>query len=996
MIEKAHRFSLACAFSMDGGNFMKWKKDEIIHGFQVKDMGYVHEISADAYILEHVKSGAKLMYIDSEDDNKVFYICFRTTPDNSKGIPHILEHSTLCGSRKYNLKEPFVELAKGSLNTFLNAITWPDKTMYPVASRNAVDFRNLMDVYLDAVFYPHCLTNPQILMQEGWHYELDAKEGELTYNGVVYNEMKGALSSPEALLEDAAMEKLFPDNTYSVESGGDPEVIPTLSMKEFTEFYHRFYHPSNSYIYLYGDMNIEETLAYLDEEYLNAFDRRIIDSAVQTQDAFAKPVVTEQAYGIAAGESERNKAIHALYTAMTDHMSTKESLAFRILLYVLVEMDGAPLRKALLDAKLGSDVVGNYEESYKQPVWSIEITGSEPDKQGEFSHVVTKTLRNVATHGIDKKMLDAALNRTEFISREGDYQGRPKGLFYGVRVMQLWLYDKNPISALRYENDIKALREEIDSGYFENLILKYLLKNPHQVLITMKAEKGLTEKKNEELAQKLADYKKSLSAEQLEEIINSTRLLKERQASMDDEEDLKSIPLLERKDLNRPIDDVPLLEDTLEGIHHYHAQVDTHGISYINLYFKTVGIEVSDVFYLNILAQLLMSMDTKKSTYAELVRRSNAHTGGIKFSFNVISDVEDEREYTPYFVVKGKSLTTQIQEMFPLIGEILSSTVYEDKNRLKEILSEEKSAWDMTVFDQGHALTMLRLSSYFSETGKVGEQSGLSYYYFLADLMAHFDEKFDELVWKLKTISEQIFTKANLIVHSTGLAEEKNAIKETLPQLLALLPEGEALDFIPWNLENKEINEAFLTSGKVQYVTKGSNFRRHGFTYTGAIPVMETILRYEYLWKKVRVLGGAYGAFTQFTRNGNAMLCSYRDPNLAETLEIYKNLPSYLETFTLSEREMTKYVIGTMAAFETQLTPSMKGERAFLYRMTHNTKEAREKIREEIIRCQVEDIRNLAPMIMQIMDDPYICVMGGEEKIQKNKNLFRSVLSMPK
>ena len=418
---------------------MKWNDGDLVHGFRVSRMSHIEEVNADAYLMEHVKSGARLLYLDSDDDNKVFYICFRTTPDNSKGTPHIMEHSTLCGSRKYPLKEPFVELAKGSLNTFLNAITWPDKTMYPIASRNMVDFHNLMDVYLDAVFYPNCLKDPQILMQEGWHYELENKEAPLTYNGVVYNEMKGALSSPEAIMEDRATERLFPDNTYGVESGGDPEVIPMLSFREFTEFHRRFYHPSNSYIYLYGDMDIEKTLAYIDEEYLSHFDRRNVDSAVRTQSGFKKRVSATCPYGIAEQESEKGKAIHALYIAASDHMSTKESLAFRILNYVLIDMDGAPLKKAVLDAGLGSDLSGGYCDSYKQPVWTIEVTGSEVEKQEQFAQVIDGTLRTLALDGIDKDMLDAALNRTEFTSRENDYQGRPKGLFYGVRAMDLWL-----------------------------------------------------------------------------------------------------------------------------------------------------------------------------------------------------------------------------------------------------------------------------------------------------------------------------------------------------------------------------------------------------------------------------------------------------------------------------------------------------------------------------------------------------------------------------
>lgn len=974
---------------------MKWNDGDLVHGFRVSRMSHIEEVNADAYLMEHVKSGARLLYLDSDDDNKVFYICFRTTPDNSKGTPHIMEHSTLCGSRKYPLKEPFVELAKGSLNTFLNAITWPDKTMYPIASRNMVDFHNLMDVYLDAVFYPNCLKNPQILMQEGWHYELENKEAPLTYNGVVYNEMKGALSSPEAIMEDRATERLFPDNTYGVESGGDPEVIPMLSFREFTEFHRRFYHPSNSYIYLYGDMDIEKTLAYIDEEYLSHFDRRHVDSAVRTQSGFKKRVSAICPYGIAEQESEKGKAIHALYIAGSDHMSTKESLAFRILNYVLIDMDGAPLKKAVMDAGLGNDLSGGYCDSYKQPVWTIEVTGSEVEKQEQFAQVIDGTLRMLALDGIDKDMLDAALNRTEFTSRENDYQGRPKGLFYGVRAMDLWLYDRDPMAALRYIEDIKELREGIRAGYFESLLLKYVIKNPHQILITMKPEKGLTEKNNAATAEKLAAYKMSLTDEQLEDIMASTKALKERQASMETEEALKTIPLLSREDLKREIEEETLEEETVSGIRHFHYDIHTTGISYLTMYFDLYDLTEEEIPYAILLAGMLRSMDTEKHSYTELARISNAYTGGISFQISCIGDINDASKYKPFMVARGKALTSKTEQLMDLLGEVINHTSFRDTKRLKELLLEEKSEWDMTAFSRGHNLTMGRLASYFSKTAQFSEQAGMTFYYFLADLVKTYDSQAEDIAEKLSAVAKKIFTRSHMFLATTGEKEEKQAVDRYLSLILDDMPEGEKKEAHLFDFQPKEINEAFLTSGKVQYVAKGGNFRDHGFSYTGALRVMETILRYEYLWKKVRVLGGAYGAFTQFLRDGTSLFCSYRDPNLKETLEAYKGLPEYLETLELSEREMTKYVIGTMAADEIQLTPSMKGERAMLHYLNGNTREDRMRIRSEIISCEVKDIRALAPLVKSIIEDPYICCMGSEEKIQRDKALFHEVLSMP-
>ena len=735
---------------------MKWKIGDMVHGFRVNSKSHIEEVNSDAYLMEHVKSGARLMYLDNDDDNKVFYICFRTTPDNSKGTPHIMEHSTLCGSRKYPLKEPFVELAKGSLNTFLNAITWPDKTMYPIASRNDVDFHNLMDVYLDAVFYPNCLKNPQILMQEGWHYELENKEAPLTYNGVVYNEMKGALSSPEAIMEDRAMEKLFPDTTYGVESGGDPEVIPTLSFREFTEFHRRFYHPSNSYIYLYGDMDIEKTLDYLDREYLSAFDRRNVDSMVKTQAPFSKRVSLTAPYGIAENEGTEGKAIHALYTAFNDHMSTMDSLAFRILNYVLIDMDGAPLKQAVLDAGIGSDLSGSYGDSYKQPVWIVEATGSEVDKQAAFADVVDSTLRSIALKGIDKDMLEAALNRTEFTARENDYQGRPKGLFYGVRAMDMWLYDRNPMDALRYIDDMNRLRENLKTNYFENLLLRYVIKNPHQVLITMKPEKGLTEKMNRETAEKLASFKSSLSDEQLDKIMASTKALKERQASGETEEALKTIPLLSRKDLKRSVEEEVLEKENVSGVDHFHFQVHTNGITYVNFYFTLGNLKEEDIPYAILLSSLLRSLSTTKHNYTELARLSNAYTGGMSFALNGYGKVNDTSSYLPALTIRAKALTSKTDKLMDLLGEVINHTLFTDTKRLKELILQEKSEWDMSAFSRGHTLVMTRLTSYFSKGGEFAEQSGLSYYYFLADLVKHFDENKDALEEKLAAISKKI------------------------------------------------------------------------------------------------------------------------------------------------------------------------------------------------------------------------------------------------
>lgn len=974
---------------------MRWNEGDIVYGFKVSRFSHVAEVDSDVYLMEHQTSGARLLYLDNTDDNKVFYIGFRTTPDNSKGTPHIMEHSTLCGSRKYPLKEPFVELAKGSLNTFLNAITWPDKTMYPIASRNGQDFKNLMDVYLDAVFYPDCLKNPQILMQEGWHYELEDKDAPITYKGVVYNEMKGALSTPEAQMEDYAMAALFPDTTYGVESGGDPEVIPMLTFKEFTEFHRRFYHPSNSYIYLYGDMDIEETLHYLDREYLSRFSRRAVDSAVRTQRPFAERKTLEESFGVSEGEDLSKKSIHSLYVAFHDHMSTAESLGMKILNYTLIEMDGAPLKKAVVDAGIGSDLSGNYSDSYKQPVWEIEVTGSEPDMQQKFAQVVDGTIRGLALSGLDRDMLSAAMNRTEFMLRESDYQGRPKGLFYGVRAMDMWLYDRDPAAALSYEQDLAELRAGLDQGFFEELLRKYVLKNSHQVLITMKPEKGLTEAKNRATEEKLAAYKKSLSEEQLDALIATTHSLKERQAEDETPEALETIPLLTRDDLKREIKEEQLEESRNDGIPHLHYRIHTAGISYVNLFFTLYGLDTEDIPYAYLLAGLLSGLDTENHTYQELNRLSNASTGGISFAVSAYGKSGDDSQYVPVLVVRGKALTARVKELMELLGEIVNRTSFADLTRLREMLLEEKSDWDMSVFSRGHTLAMHRLLSYFSDVEKFREQGSLSFYYFLSRLVKEFDEKGEEIAARLAQVARKIFTKANLTLQTVGEEEEKTSAGAFLSLVTGDMPAGTPVSALSFVFPEASRNEGILTSGKVQYVVKGGNFCRHGFAYTGALQVMETILRYEYLWKKVRVQGGAYGAFTQFGMNGNSLICSYRDPNLKETLDVYRGLAGYLRTFDVSEREMTKYVIGTMAQAEVQYTPFMKGERAMMYRLCGITKEDRMRIRREIIDCSVSDIRSLADLADSVMAEPYVCCIGSEGKIRAEKALFSHVVALP-
>ena len=568
---------------------MKLQEKQTIHGFAVDRSRYVPELHSQAYELHHIQSGARLLYIQNDDDNKVFSISFRTTPSDSTGVPHICEHSTLCGSRKFPLKEPFVELVKGSLNTFLNAMTFPDKTMYPVASRNAADFKNLMDVYLDAVFFPNMIKDKQVLMQEGWHYHLDSADSELTYRGVVYNEMKGVFSSPDSQMERHVMDALFPDTTYGVESGGNPDDIPSLTQEAFAAFHAKYYHPSNSYLFLYGDMDIDQTLAFIDGEYLSQFHVQSVDSAIGRQTCPGSQVKTYP-YGIATGEKTDHKTLHSLTYVIDDALDPTVAMAFKVLTYVLLQSPAAPLKKALVDAGLGKDISGDFQDGILQPLWGISVNGSDPDKQAQILPLVRKVLSDMVRSGLDKTLLTGALNRTEFALREADFVGRPKGLIYGIRCMDTWLYDMDPLAALSYEGALETLRRGIDNGYFEGLIQKYILDNPYYALVSLVPEPGLTERHDKALADKLAAYKASLSKEEIDAIVADSQALQKRQATPDSPEALETIPTLTRDDLEKKVDSIAMEQQTMDGVTVCYVPDETNGITYVNAYFDLHGL----------------------------------------------------------------------------------------------------------------------------------------------------------------------------------------------------------------------------------------------------------------------------------------------------------------------------------------------------------------------------------------------------------------------
>lgn len=951
---------------------------------------YIEEVASNVKLLKHIKSGARILLFENKDENKVFSVGFRTPPTDDTGVPHILEHSTLCGSKKFPVKDPFIELLKGSLNTFLNAMTYPDKTVYPVASCNDKDFANLMEVYMDAVFYPNVYLHEEIFKQEGWHYELENVDADIIYNGVVYNEMKGAFSSPEQVVMRESRHALFPDTTYGVESGGDPEFIPNLTYEAFKNFHHRFYSPANSYIIMYGNMNMEEKLNWLDEEYLSKFDVIKVDSHIDYQKPFTTPIHEEIFYPVGKDESLENKTYYSYNAVIGTYEDAKLNLAFQILNYALLEAPGAPLKQAIIDAGIGSDILSDFDSGLLQPVLSIIVKDAQSGKEQVLDEVINKTLKELVTKGIDKKSIQAAINYYEFKYREADFGGAPKGLVYGLNAMETWLYDDNdPFTKLEYNAQFSSLKEELNTNYYEELINKYLLNNNHVAYVTVSPSNTLGAEKEQALKEKLAAYKASLTKEELEKLVNDTKALKEYQATPSTLEELATIPLLTREDIDDKVEPLYNEEQILDGVKVLKHNVETNGIGYLNFCFNTKDVPNELIPYVGLLQNVLGYVDTTKYTYQNLTQEININTGGINPRTKIISI--GDNDVLPLFVFETKALYDKIPFVFDTVKEIITSSKLNNKRRLMEILGENKSQRQMMLMGRGHIASMNRAFSYIRSSSYYNELvDGISEYQFIEDLCLNFETKYEEIITNLEKVIKLIFRKENLIISYTAT---NNAYDKYLTDFVNSLYKEEVqkgkFEFTP-NL----LNEGFRTPSTVQYVARVGNFKEVG-NYTGAFQVFAMALRYDYLWMQVRVLGGAYGCMSNFTRNGNVYFVSYRDPNLEKTMDVYMNIPNYIDSFNPSTDDLTKYIIGAIGMLDTPLSPKDKGARSFLAYLQNVTYEDLKQERHEVLNVTLDDIKALKPLIEKALNDNALCVIGNENKIEdsnifkEKKNLFK-------
>lgn len=957
---------------------------EVIKKDSIKDLG------SEGWILRHKKSGARIALLSNDDENKVFTIGFKTPPADSTGVAHILEHSVLEGSKEFPVKDPFIELVKGSMNTFLNAMTYPDKTLYPVASCNDKDFANLMHVYLDAVFYPAIYKEPRIFYQEGWHYEMEDVRDELKLNGVVYNEMKGAFSSSDDVLDREIVRGLFPDTVYANESGGDPDAIPDLTYEQFLAFHSRYYHPANSYIYLYGNMDMAERLIWMDEHYLSHFDKIDVDAQIGLQEPFAEPRETRKTYSITESEPMEHNTYLTCSIAAGDVLDREEYIAFQILDYALCSSQGAPLKQALLDAGIGEDVYSDYDSGTRQPYFSIVAKGAEESQKEEFLRVIEETLEKLSKGGLDKKRLLAGLNYYEFKYREADFGIYPAGLMYGLQMMDSWLYDdEKPFIHIEAGDTYAALRKKVDSRYFEELISEKLLNNPHRSVLVLAPERGLTARKDEELAKRLALYKESLSETELEKIVEQTRQLRAFQEEPDRPEDLAKIPLLAREDIRRKVEPVILEERCVGDTKLIYHSIPTNGISYFRLLFDVTDIS-SELFpYIGILKAAFGLVDTENYSYQELFTQTDLLTGGIVPVTNLYPNAKDLTQKRITFEVKGKAFDKNLQDAMALIEEMLIRSDYSDTKRLYEILAELKSRLQSSMMSAGHVVAGGRAVSYFSENAAIQEVlSGMDFYRLLEKICGDWEQEGKKTAEKLSELAKQIFCRENLML---DFISQDEAVYEQFRELAGGLKEKLPVKNAagqPYRVETVRRNEGFLSSSQVQYVCRAGNFLKHGLPYTGALRILKGILGNDYLWNQVRVKGGAYGCMCSFGKNGDAWFVSYRDPNLAKTIEAFEAAPGWVEQFADDERAMTQAVIGTISEMDTPMNPAAKGLRSLSIYLTNQTEEQLQRERDEVLDATAQDIRALAAYIRAFLEDDCLCVVGNEKKIEEEKEKF--------
>ncbi|MGE5251134.1 MAG: insulinase family protein [Bacteroidota bacterium] len=940
----------------------------------------IPEINSHAKLYVHDKTGARLVSITNADENKTFGITFRTPPPSSNGIAHIMEHSVLCGSRKYPVKEPFIELAKSSLNTFLNAMTYPDKTTYPVASTNLQDFYNLMDVYLDAVFYP--LIPELTVMQEGWHYETESPDAPLTYKGVVFNEMKGNYSSPDNLLNEHSQHSLFPDTIYSLDSGGDPLVIPDLTYEEFVKFHKTFYHPSNSYIWFYGDDPEEERLRIMDQ-WLNDFDRLELDSAIPLQTRFEAP--RREVHQYDSGDTEDPKTYITLNWMLDESPDTETSLGLSMLSHILTATPASPLRKALMDSGLGEDLAGaDFSEEFRQMVYSTGMKGVEAANVAKVEALILSTLERL-TSGIDPDTIAASLNTVEFQLREQNTGRFPRGLALMLGALTSWLYDRDPLEALAFEAPLASIKERFAAGekYFEGLIRRYLIENPHRVTVILEPDPQVNQRREETETERLARAKAGMTPQQLDTVVTNMAELKRHQETPDTPEALATIPALSLGDLEKKVKTIPLELSSIEGAQVLYHDLFTNGILYLDLGFDLHCVPPELLPYVGLFGRALLELGTEKEDFVRLTQRIGRSTGGIRAS-SITATIRDSDQSALWFMLRGKAVTAQAGELLAILDEILLTPKLDNAERFKQIVLEEKANAESGLIPGGHGVVNSRLRSRYTEAAWVSEQmDGLENLFFLRKLVDDVERDWPGVLARLEALRKVLLSRSGMLVNATVDSPHWKALEPHLTEFLKTLPETQNGPQ-RWDWRTAPINEGLTMPAQVNYVGKGANLYAQGYELDGSVHVIGNYLGSTWLWEKIRVQGGAYGGFSSFDQNsGMFTYLSYRDPNVLATLENYDNTAGFLRNLELSDSELTKSIVGTIGSMDAYLLPDAKGYQSMVRHLTGYTDQARQQVRDEVLGTTVKDFRQFADVLTSVARNGSVVVLGSAEAISK-------------
>ncbi len=958
-------------------------------GYKVLESRFVDEMNAECVHLEHIKSGAHIFKIKADDPNKLFAVAFKTVPESDAGTPHIIEHSVLNGSKNFPVKSPFDVLMQGSLNTFLNAMTGADMTIYPVASMNDKDYFNLMHVYLDAVFNPLIYEDPRIFKQEGWHYELTGAEDPLIYKGVVYNEMKGSYSSPNRELSYQVYRNLFPDNCYRYSSGGYPTAIPGLSYEAFLDFHRKHYHPSNSYILLYGDAELSEELQFIDEKYLSEYELSDKVVEIKHQEPFDRMKRVVGKYPVLENADTVDQTFLQLSYVIGDVTDRARYMAYDVISDVLVNQESAPLKKALQEAGIGSDVSA-YVDGNKQFTMHIMVRNANEKDLDTFYEITDNVINKVVEEGLDKKALEGTINRMEFRLREGD--SPQKGLIYGMQLLSGWFFDDNPFKGLEFEKPLAEVKRSLEEDYMEQLIKEDLLNNNHSLLLALKPEPGLQARIDKEIRAELESVKTDMGKEKIEELVEQTNELIEYQQREDTPEALETIPMLSLDDISKEVEWYEAEEREIGEIKTVYLNEFTNGIMYNRILFDLRTLPLDKIQYASLLSNLLGKFDTENFSYGELDNELNIHTGGFSSYINIYNSELDDNNYIPKFILQSKSLQDKTGKMLELAAEIINTSDYTDKERLKTLLVRHHAAVDASVKNNGLFYATQRMQSYYSRTAVVNEMlSGLEYYWFLDGLVKNFDEKADEIVADLQETAAALFNKSNMIAAVTCTQDDYEIYSGELGHFASSMPEGEK-SRLNWDLVPVKKNEAFTTTSKVQYVVRGGSYKDLGYEWSGKMLVLEQVLSTDWLQNQIRVIGGAYGGFSGIGRTGDMYFASYRDPNLQESLDVYNKTSGYLEDFDADEKSMTRYIIGTISGMDYPETASMKAGIALSRYFNGITREYMQAERDNVLNTTADDISAMSKMVDELMGQDIYCVYGNNEKIENNKDLFMDII----